>query len=37
FKSFDEGIVTVTLRGSCSCCPSSTITLKQGIENMLKH
>ncbi len=37
FKSFDEGIVTVTLRGSCSGCPSSTITLKQGIENMLKH
>jgi len=37
FKSFDEGIVTVSLRGSCSGCPSSMITLKQGIENLLKH
>lgn len=37
FKSFEEGIVTVALRGSCSGCPSSMITLKQGIENLLKH
>jgi len=37
FKSFDDGIVTVSLRGSCSGCPSSMITLKQGIENLLKH
>lgn len=37
FKSFDEGVVTVSLRGSCSGCPSSMITLKQGIENLLKH
>ena len=37
FRSFDDGIVTVTLRGSCSGCPSSMVTLKQGIENMLKH
>jgi NFU1 iron-sulfur cluster scaffold homolog, mitochondrial len=37
FKSFDEGIVTVSLRGSCSGCPSSTITLKAGIENLLKR
>lgn len=37
FRSFDEGVVTVTLRGSCSGCPSSLVTLKQGIENLLKH
>jgi Fe-S cluster biogenesis protein NfuA len=37
FRSFDEGVVTVTLRGSCSGCPSSMVTLKQGIENLLKH
>ncbi len=37
FKSFDDGVVTVSLRGSCSGCPSSAVTLKQGIENMLKH
>lgn len=37
FKSFEEGVVTVTLKGSCSGCPSSTITLKAGIENMLKR
>ena len=37
FKSFDEGVVTVSLRGSCSGCPSSMVTLKQGIENLLKH
>lgn len=36
FKSFDNGIVTVILKGSCSGCPSSTLTLKAGIENLLK-
>jgi Fe-S cluster biogenesis protein NfuA len=36
FKSFIDGIVTVQLRGSCSGCPSSTITLKAGIETLLK-
>ncbi|MCE2786579.1 MAG: NifU family protein [Bacteroidota bacterium] len=35
FKDFENGIVTVELRGSCSGCPSSTITLKRGIEGML--
>ncbi|MEZ4806831.1 MAG: NifU family protein [Flavobacteriales bacterium] len=37
FRSFSEGVVTVSLRGSCSGCPSSMVTLKQGIENLLKH
>ncbi len=37
YKSFQEGVVTVELRGSCSGCPSSTITLKSGIENLLKR
>lgn len=37
FKSFDKGIVVVTLQGSCSGCPSSTVTLKSGIEGMLKR
>jgi len=37
YKSFDAGIVTVELRGSCSGCPSSTVTLKAGIENLLKR
>ena len=37
FKSFDEGIVTVQLRGSCSGCPSSTITLKSGIQSLLQR
>ncbi len=37
FKSFDKGIVTVVLQGSCSGCPSSTVTLKAGIEGMLKR
>ena len=35
FKSFDKGIVNVILQGSCSGCPSSTVTLKSGIEGML--
>ena len=37
FKSFHNGIVTVILQGSCSGCPSSTVTLKAGIEGMLKR
>ncbi|UIR54956.1 NifU family protein [Sphingobacterium sp. SRCM116780] len=37
YKSFNEGVVTVELRGSCSGCPSSTITLKSGIEGLLKR
>ena len=37
FKSFNQGIVTVILQGSCSGCPSSTVTLKAGIEGMLKR
>lgn len=37
FHSFDEGIVKLELHGACAGCPSSTATLKQGIENMLKH
>ena len=37
FKSFDKGVVTVILQGSCSGCPSSTVTLKAGIEGMLKR
>ena len=37
FQSFDNGIVYLHMQGSCSGCPSSTATLKAGIENMLKH
>lgn len=37
FKSFKEGVVNVILQGSCSGCPSSTVTLKAGIEGMLKR
>lgn len=37
YKSYDEGIVTVELKGSCSGCPSSMITLKAGIEGLLKR
>ncbi len=37
FKSWDAGVVTVVLQGACSGCPSSTVTLKQGIEGMLKR
>ena len=37
FKSFENGIVKVQLQGSCSGCPSSTLTLKQGVQNLLKH
>jgi len=35
FKSYEEGVVTVTMKGSCSGCRSSTLTLKEGIENLL--
>ncbi len=37
FKEFKDGKVKVELQGSCSGCPSSTMTLKQGVENLLKH
>ena len=37
FVKFDNGIVYLELRGACAGCPSSTITLKSGIENMLKY
>jgi Fe-S cluster biogenesis protein NfuA len=36
FKSFEDGKVTVILQGSCSGCPSSTMTLKSGIETLLR-
>ncbi len=37
FESFDDGVVLLRMRGACAGCPSSTMTLKSGIENMLKH
>tara|TARA_B100000787_G_scaffold34340_1_gene23742 strand:+ start:691 stop:1233 length:543 start_codon:yes stop_codon:yes gene_type:complete len=37
FKEFKDGIVKVELQGSCSGCPSSTMTLKQGVQNLLRH
>ena len=37
FKNYDKGVVYLTLKGACVGCPSSTATLKQGIENLLKH
>ena len=37
FKEYKDGKVTVQLKGSCSGCPSSTMTLKQGVQNLLKH
>ena len=37
FKSFEDGIVKVELQGSCSGCPSSLMTLKQGVQNLLCH
>ncbi|MEM9022752.1 MAG: NifU family protein [Bacteroidota bacterium] len=37
FKSFDNGILTVTLRGACSGCPSSMVTLKSGIEGLFQR
>lgn len=37
FQGFENGVVYLNMRGSCSGCPSSTLTLKAGIENMLRH
>ena len=37
FKKYKDGVVTVNLQGSCSGCPSSTMTLKQGVQNLLCH
>ena len=37
FKEFNDGVVKVQLQGSCSGCPSSTMTLKQGVQNLLCH
>lgn len=37
FHAFEEGIVYLSLRGACAGCPSSTMTLKAGVENLLKH
>ena len=37
FKSFENGVVKVQLQGSCSGCPSSLMTLKQGVQNLLRH
>ncbi len=37
FKEFKDGVVTVNLQGSCSGCPSSTMTLKNGVQNLLCH
>ncbi len=37
FKGFKEGVVYLNMKGSCAGCPSSTATLKHGIENLLKH
>ncbi len=37
FKEFKDGVVIVQLQGSCSGCPSSTMTLKQGVQNLLCH
>jgi Fe-S cluster biogenesis protein NfuA len=37
FKGFKQGVVFLNMKGSCAGCPSSTATLKQGIENLLRH
>jgi Fe-S cluster biogenesis protein NfuA len=37
FEHFEDGVVYLQMHGSCSGCPSSTATLKAGIENMLRH
>lgn len=37
FHGFDKGVVYLTMRGACAGCPSSTMTLKAGIENLLRH
>ena len=36
FRSFEDGILKLNLQGACSGCPSSTVTLKAGIENLMK-
>ncbi len=37
FHNYEEGVVFLEMRGACAGCPSSTATLKQGVENLLKH
>jgi len=37
YNNFEDGVVYLKMQGACSGCPSSTATLKMGIENMLKH
>ena len=37
YRGFENGIVYLEMKGACSGCPSSTITLKQGVEGMLMH
>ena len=37
FQGFEDGIVYLNMQGSCAGCPSSTVTLKRGVENTLKH
>lgn len=37
FEKFEDGVVYLKMRGACSGCPSSTMTLKSGVENMLRH
>ena len=37
FQGFKDGVVYLNMRGSCSGCPSSTATLKHGIQNLLRH
>ena len=37
FQGYEEGFVFLNMQGACAGCPSSTVTLKRGVENMLKH
>ncbi|MGC6535661.1 MAG: NifU family protein, partial [Parvibaculales bacterium] len=37
FHGFEDGIVSLHMRGACAGCPSATATLKQGVENLLRH
>ena len=37
FNKFEDGVVYISMRGSCDGCPASTMTLKNGVENLLKH
>lgn len=37
YRGYDKGVVYIEMHGACSGCPSSTLTLKQGVESMLKH